>query len=365
MTPEDGLAAVFEGPGRPFRLVGYPLRAPGPGTILVRVLLSSICGSDVHAWTGRRAFPVPGILGHEIVGVIEAVGPSAPPDLRGRTLGPGQRVIWTEYVACGACLPCRVLDLPQKCAQVRKYGHERSTEPPHLLGGLAEYCYLLPGTGVLLVPDPISDAEVAPVSCGVATIAAVIEAAAIDRGDAVVVQGAGLLGLYAIAMARAVGAASVVALEAVPSRQALARRFGADAVLDPTTLDAHALGAGVRAYAPRGGADVVIETCGVPVALPQGLSVLRVGGRLVTAGLVVPGATVTLDASEIVRRCIIMRGVHNYHPRHLVRALDFVTDHCDRLPLGALVDATFPLAAADGAFVAAAERRALRPAVVP
>jgi threonine dehydrogenase-like Zn-dependent dehydrogenase len=253
MTPEDGLAAVFEGPGRPFRMVGYPLRAPGPGTILVRVLLSSICGSDVHAWTGRRAFPVPGILGHEIVGVIEAVGPSAPPDLRGRTLGPGQRVIWTEYVACGACLPCRVLDLPQKCAQVRKYGHERSTEPPHLLGGLAEYCYLLPGTGVLLVPDPISDAEAAPVSCGVATIAAVIEAAAIDRGDAVVVQGAGLLGLYAIAMARAVGAASVVALEAVPSRQALARRFGADAVLDPTTLDAHALGAGRARLCPSRG----------------------------------------------------------------------------------------------------------------
>ena len=163
-----------------------------------------------------------------------------------------------------------------------------------------------------------------------------------------VVQGAGLLGLYAIAMARAAGAASVVALEAVPSRQALARRFGADTVLDPTALDADALGAGVRAYAPRGGADVVIETCGVPVALPQGLGVLRVGGRLVTAGLVVPGAAVTLDASEIVRRCITMRGVHNYHPRHLVRALDFVADHRDRLPLGALVDATFPLAEADG-----------------
>jgi len=234
VTPDDGLAAVFEGPGRPFRRIGYPLRPPGPGAILVRVLLSTICGSDVHAWAGRRAFPVPGILG-----------------------------------------------------------------------------------------------------------------------------------LYSIAMARAAGAASVVALEAVPSRQVLARRFGADAVLDPTALDADALGAGVRAYAPRGGADVVIETCGVPVALPQGLSVLRVGGRLVTAGLVVPGAVVTLDASEIVRRCITMRGVHNYHPRHLVRALDFVTDYRDRLPLGALVDATFPLAEAEGAFVAAAERRALRPAVMP
>lgn len=78
-----------------------------------------------------------------------------------------------------------------------------------------------------------------------------------------------------------------------------------------------------------------------------------------------PDAAVTFDASGIGRRCIPIRGVYNYHPRHLVLALDFVTRHRDRVTLGALVDATFPLAEADGAFVAAAERRAPRPAVMP
>src|SRR5262249_25275375 len=173
-----GVAAVFQGPGRPWELVESPLRPPGPGEVLVRVLLSSVCGSDVHAWTGRRSLPTPAILGHEIVGVIEALGPDAPRDLLDRPLAPGQRVTWTEYIACGHCVPCSELALPQKCEKGRKYGHESAEEPPHLLGGFAQYCYLLPGTGIALVPPELTDAEAAPVNCGIATMVAATEAAA-------------------------------------------------------------------------------------------------------------------------------------------------------------------------------------------
>jgi putative phosphonate catabolism associated alcohol dehydrogenase len=360
-----GVAAVFQGPGRPSELVEYPLRAPAPGEVLVRVLLSTVCGSDVHAWTGRRALPTPTILGHEIVGVIEALGSDAPRDLRDRSLAPGQRVTWTEYIACGRCVACAQLALPQKCARGRKYGHESVVEPPHLLGGFGQFCYLLPGTGIALIPEELTDEEAAPVNCGVATMVAVTEAAAIDPDDTVVVFGAGLLGLYGVAMARAKGAAHVIAIDAVTARRTLACRFGADEALDPERLGSPELAACVLDRCRRGGSDVVIETAGAAAALDDGLRLLRPGGRFVTAGLVLPGSIVTLDASEIVRRCVTIRGVHNYAPCHLIAALDFVREQRTRLPLGELVDTRFPLEATDAALIAAAERRALRPAVVP
>lgn len=168
-----------------------------------------------------------------------------------------------------------------------------------------------------------------------------------------------------MAMARAQGATRVMALDTVPARLALARRFGADDAWNLGDLEPAALARLVAERSPRGGADVVIETAGAPAALADGLRLLRPGGRLVTAGLVVPGSTLTLDASEIVRRCVTIRGVHNYAPRHLLAALEFVQAHRGRLPLGDLVDTRFPIEAADAALAAAAERRALRPAVVP
>jgi len=360
-----GLAAVFQGPGRPSELLEYPLEAPEAGAALVRVRLSTVCGSDVHAWTGRRASPTPGILGHEIVGVIEALGDGPPCGLDGRALEPGQRVTWTEYVACGRCLACAELGLPQKCAHGRKYGHESAAAPPHLLGGFGRFCYLLPGTGIVRVPDELTDEEAAPVNCGVATMAAVVEAAAIEPGDSVVVFGAGLLGLYGLAMARANGAVSVIALDTLPARLVLACRFGADEAWNVQDLSPARLASLVSDRSRRGGADVVIETAGAPAALADGLRLLRPGGCLVTAGLVVPGATLSLDASEIVRRCVTVRGVHNYAPRHLVAALEFVRAHREKLPLRDLVDARFPIEETDAALAAAAERRAVRPAVVP
>lgn len=196
-------------------------------------------------------------------------------------------------------------------------------------------------------------------------MAALTEAAGIEPDDTVVVLGAGLLGLYGVAMARAKGSAPVIAIDAVPARRALARRFGAAEAHDPEDLDALSRTTWMRDRSRRGGADVVIETAGAAAALAEGLRLLRPGGRLVTAGLVVPGSSVTLDASEIVRRCATVRGVHNYAPRHLIAALDFVRAQRLRLPLAELVDARFPLEATDAALIAAAERRALRPAVVP
>ena len=171
--------------------------------------MSTICRSDIHSWEGKRHNPTPGILGHEIIGTIEQLGRAVGPDMRGDTLREGDRVTWTEFFYCGACYYCRILDMPQKCVRLRKYGHDPADESPHLLGGFAEYCYLLPGTGIVRLPsDPadLADEEATPLNCGVATMVSVTEQAEVGIGDAVVVQGLGLLGLYGVALARARGA---------------------------------------------------------------------------------------------------------------------------------------------------------------
>ncbi len=358
-------AAVYEAPNTPFVIREYPLRDVRPGEALVRITMSTICRSDIHSYHGHRPNPCPGILGHEIIGVIDQLGPGVERDLRGDRLAVGDRVTWTEYFFAGSSYYRDVLDMPQKSKGVRKYGHDRVDVDPHFLGGFAEYCYIVPGTGILRLPEALSDEEATPLNCGVATMVCVTEAAGIGLGDTVVIQGLGLLGLYGCAMAKARGARRVIGLDTVPDRLRMAERFGADRVFDVRALGASELIESVRAMSPPDGADAVIEVCGVPDVIPVGLELLRTGGRYTLAGLVNPDAQVTLDANVLVRKWINLRGIHNYHPRHLIQALDFVMSHRERFPFKDIVDSRFALEDLDEAFRRAAERSVLRAAVVP
>jgi threonine dehydrogenase-like Zn-dependent dehydrogenase len=151
----------------------------------------------------------------------------------------------------------------------------------------------------------------------------------------------------------------------VTSRLDIARKFGADHVIDVGRQPAKSVVEAVRALCRPDGADAVIEVCGVPDVIPQGLQMLRTGGRYVLGGLVNPEANVTIDANMLVRRWIVMRGIHNYHPRHLIQALDFVMANRTRFPFKDIVDAKFSLKDLDAAFKKASERSVLRAAIVP
>jgi alcohol dehydrogenase len=358
-------AAVYEAPNTPFVLKEFPLRAVKRGEVLVRVTMSTICRSDIHSYEGRRPNPCPGILGHEIIGIVEEIGEGIDKDMRSEALTIGDRITWSEYFFDGESYYRDVLDMPQKCHGVRKYGHDLAEEDPHFLGGFAEYCYILPGTFILKLPPDLSDEEATPLNCGVATMVSVTEAAAIALGDAVVIQGLGLLGLYGAAMAKARGARCVIGLDAVANRREAAKKFGADHVIDVGAVPPKAVVDQVRALCRPDGADAVIEVCGVPDVIPQGLAMLRTGGRYVLGGLVNPDANVVIDANMLVRRWITMRGIHNYHPRHLIQALDFVMANRARFPFKDIVDAKFALQDLDAAFRKASERAVLRAAIVP
>ena len=361
----SGRAVVYDEPNAPFVVREFPGRDVGAREVLVKITMSTICRSDIHSYHGHRPNPCPGILGHEIIGTIEQLGASITHDMRGDQLSIGDRITWTEYFADGDSYYRDVHDMPQKAPGLRKYGHDLVAEDPHFLGGFADYCYIQPGTGILRLPAELSDEEATPLNCGVSTMISVTEAAEINVGDTVVIQGLGLLGLYGCAIAKARGAARVIALDPVPARLEMAQRFGADLTLDITRYEPADLIREVRDASPPDGADVVIEVCGIPAVVSQGIQMLRIGGRYVLAGFVGPGAKIDIDAHDLVKKWITLRGIHNYHPRHLIQALDFVMANRDRFPFKEIVDSRFSLDELDEAFEKAANHQVLRAAVVP
>lgn len=362
--PASGRIAVYTEPNAPFQVQDFPIREPRADEALVKVSMSTICRSDIHSYQGHRPSPCPGLLGHEIVGNIVALGEGITHDMRGDRLSVGDRITWSEFFIPGDNYFSEVLDLPQKSHGVEKYGHMAATTAPHHHGGFAEYCYVLPKSWILRLPDNITDAEATPINCGVATMVAVTEAAIIRLGSTVVIQGLGLLGLYGAALAKSRGAKYVIGLDVNAKRREQALRFGVDMALDPSLAAADLLKQ-INTMCRPEGADTVIEVCGVPEVLPLGLEIVRVGGTYVIAGLVSPGAHVTLDANRFVKKMITLKGVHNYHPRHLIEALDFVVKHKSQYPFAELVDGQYALDDVTQAMSDAASQRVLRAAIVP
>ena len=148
MIKKTGRAVVYSAPNTPFEIREYPVRDAKTDEVLVRVNMSTICRSDIHSYQGHRPNPCPGILGHEIVGTIDQLGRNISHDMRGDKLAVGNRITWTEYFHHGESYYRDIHDMPQKSFGLRKYGHDLVEDEPHFLGGFADYCYILPGTGI-------------------------------------------------------------------------------------------------------------------------------------------------------------------------------------------------------------------------
>jgi len=354
------LAAVFSGHGLPFRLEEFPIPAPGPREILVEITCSTICGSDLHTWHGRRQEPTPCVLGHEIVGRIVAFGPGAPRmDLRGDPLREGDRITWTLAASCGECFFC-TRGLPQKCEHLFKYGHSAISPGREFSGGFAECCVLTAGTGIIRLPDDLSDAMAAPANCAVSTVAAAIRLAGNLEGDTVAILGCGVLGLTACAMARQAGAAEVIACDLDADRRSSAEGFGAGQFGRPDDLKSLS-----RELTHGRGCDVILEFSGSNAAVAGGIEVLRTGGTAVIAGTTTPCGPIDLDPNDLVRRMLTLRGLHNYGPDDLVTAVDFLSQARHHFPFHDLCGDSFRLEGIDAAFESSTARAGLRTAVMP
>ena len=358
------LAAVFNAPGQDLELKEFPLPRLAPGEALVRVRCCTLCGSDLHTYQGRRPAPVPTILGHEILGTVEELGAGRSLlDGRGRPLVVGDRITWSIAASCGDCFYCGH-ELPQKCERLFKYGHEEIRAGHPLSGGLAEYCHLTEGTAVFAVEESLPDEVACPASCATATVVAALRAAGKLRDDVVLIQGAGMLGLTACALARSRGASEVIACDIDADRLQLASPFGATrSVL--ITEDREELKRSVEEWTGGRGVDLALELSGSAIAVESGLELLRIGGRYILVGAVFPTRPVSLSAETVVRRMLSLRGVHNYAPDDLGEALTFLAGNHQRYPFSELITETFPLRQVERAFQHAITTRATRVAVRP
>lgn len=346
-------AAVFLGPGKPFELREYPVPDPQPGAAVVKIRLSNVCGSDLHQWRGDGGSNMPPggrVMGHEMTGEVARLGTGVSTDSMGEPLREGDRVVYTYFYPCRRCPECTSGRF-SRCTHRSDHYRESADTWPHLNGGFADYYYLRPNHFVFKVPDELPDELVSPANCALSQVIHSFQEAGLSLGDTVVVQGAGGLGLYAIAVARDMGADQVIAIDALPQRLELAQQFGADEVVSlgdyPKAEDRVQR---VRELTRGHGADLVLEVVGMPGVIPEGIDMVRSGGSYVDVGIISPQFKVELFPVKLVRGNIRYIGVNHYEPIALARALRFLQRNRARFPFDRLVSHRFPLERIDEAF---------------
>lgn len=253
--------------GQPLALQEIPVPVVGAGEVLVRIRAAGICHSDAHYRAGVSSTgPLPQTLGHEIAGVVEAVGAAV------ARVKPGDRVCLHYLVTCGQCEHCN-RGQEQFCVQGQMLGKHRD-------GGYAEFI-AVPERGVIHLPAEVPFEHAAIMMCSSSTSLHALRKARMRAGETVAVFGAGGLGMSAIQLARGLGALAVYAVDINAEKLALAARFGATPVnasqVDPV--------AEIQRLTGGRGVDVALELIGLPLTMRQAVQVLGVQGRAALAGI--------------------------------------------------------------------------------
>ncbi|MFF6915424.1 alcohol dehydrogenase catalytic domain-containing protein [Streptomyces sp. NPDC012466] len=255
------------------------VREPGPGEVRVAIAAAGLCHSDLSVTDGTIPFPVPVVLGHEGAGVVEAVGGGV------THVAPGDHVALSTLANCGTCAECD-RGRPTMCRQTigrpgRPFGHRGS--PVHQFASNSAFAErtVVKAVQAVRIPDDVPLTSAALIGCGVLTgVGAVLNRARVDRGDSVLVIGTGGIGLNVLQGARLAGAGRIVAVDANPAKEEMARRFGATDFL--TSAE------GVRDLLPTG-ADHAFECVGRVELIRQAIDSLDRHGQAILLG--VPPAT--------------------------------------------------------------------------
>jgi alcohol dehydrogenase len=265
-------AAVFRGVDD-LRLEEVPKPSPRPGEAVIRVTTTTICGTDVHIVKGEYPVREGLILGHEPVGVIDALGEGLEDEFR-----VGQRVIVGAITPCGQCFYCFNGAHAQCGGPLGGWRFGNTID-----GAWAEYL-LVPHARANLaaVPDALSDEQVLMLPDIASTGISGAESANIRVGDAVAVFAQGPIGLCATLGARLRGAALIVGIDPVAARREMARRFGASMTLDPRTDDVVAR---LKDLTEGRGVDAAIEALGRQETFEAALRSIRPGGVLSSLGV--------------------------------------------------------------------------------
>ncbi len=279
--------------GRGLSFETAPVPAIGPADVLVRVKTASICGTDLHIygwdrWSQGRIKP-PLTLGHEFCGVVEREGEEV------TAVKVGDLVSAEMHVNCGHCHQCRVGEA-HICQNLRIIGIDQD-------GAFAEFVKI-PASNIWKLDPAIPEhygAILDPLGNAVHTVLAGPIA-----GQTVLVTGCGPIGLMSIAVAKACGSSTVFATETNEKRRAMAKKMGADVVLNPAAEDAVAR---ILAETSGTGVDALLEMSGNPTAIQQGFKALRAGGRASLLGI--PTENVPLDlVNDVIFKGATVQGIY-------------------------------------------------------
>ena len=314
---------------------------PGPGQVLLRIRRAGICGTDVHYFqegrVGNFAMTAPFILGHEVAGEVVAAGDAVQQPVV------GQRVVVNPSRQCGHCDYCRA-GRGNLCRRVLMLG-SASTKPP-TNGAFCQYLAINAEQCFPIGPE-IDDAIAAMMEPFAVALHAARRAGAV-AGKQVLVTGGGPIGLLAVIVARAYGAATVALSDPVENRRQMAMKIGADAVLDPTAASFQ----DDVARLTGDGFEVMFEASGAPPAVRQAFEILRRGSTLVQIGSI-SAPEIALPVNQLMVREINFVGSFRYG-NVFEEGIRLLTS--GRVDLRPLVSRVFPLAEAPQALKAACQQ---------
>ena len=291
-------AAIFTENDGPLSVEDVSTIDPGPRDVVVRVLASGLCHSDLSVINGTLPMPPPCILGHEGAGIVDAVGPEV-----GR-VKVGDRVIGSFIPACGHCWFC-LHDQSNLCestyevmATPRAHRSDGTVLPT--MTGLGTFADTMTCAemSVVKVETDLPDDQLALIGCGVTTgVGAALNTAKVEPGSTVVVIGCGGVGQAVIQGARIAGAARIIAVDPVALKRDTALKLGATDAVDPGDGDVVAQ---VQALTSGRGADYAFEVIGTPDTITQAFNCARAGGTAIAVGVPRMDSSVTVPSFPLV-----------------------------------------------------------------
>jgi S-(hydroxymethyl)glutathione dehydrogenase/alcohol dehydrogenase len=359
MSSEMMTAAILNQVASPMRIERIPVPQPRAGEALVRVHACGVCHTDLHVIRGEVAFPTPAVLGHEISGTVEMLGP----DTRGPAKG--TRIVAPFIMPCGTCPLCEAGrdDLCEKFfgmnrlkgtlydGTTRLRRDDGSSVAMYSMAGLAEYC-VVPVAGLFALPDSLPAIESAVLGCAVFTAyGAVRHAAELRGGERVAVVACGGVGLNVIQIARAFGAAQIIAIDVRDEKLQIAKDLGATDTVNASGASTADVTKTVFEQTKGRGVEVAFEVLGRPETFAQAVDLLGDGGRMIAVGIAAGRTTAPVEITRLVRRGLRIIGSYGARTRadmpEIIRLAERGTFH-----LETFVTRRYPLEEAEAAYQA-------------
>ena len=313
------------------------------GAVLLKVVFSEVCGTDVHLQKGQLAgVPYPIIPGHVSVGIIENINGSVK-DVDGKELAKGDHVTFLDvHETCNSCYYCLVKKQTTRCPSRKVYGITYSANDG-LLGGWSEYIYLKPGVKILKIKNEVPLKKFMAGGCGLPTAIHAVERANIQLGDTVVVQGAGPVGLMSGILSKIRGSFNVILVDYSDIRVDIAKKFDLKAVIIKDLTFEERLQK-ISSLTDGKMADVVIEASGNPKAVKEGMNYVRDGGTYVVVGQYTNAGDVEINPHlDINKKHLTIKGSWGSDFSHFYLAVKFIETFYNKLPLDVIISREYNL----------------------